>query len=102
MSLSTLTENEPIATSTPEDQPRVRVVRKHHLLVRWSHWLNVPILLGLILSGMAIYWASPIYQHKPNPQTGNFDYSQTSVSGYVRMCPACITTAARRTGFTTT
>jgi hypothetical protein len=42
-------------------------------LVRWSHWLNVPILLGLILSGISIYWASPIYQHKPDPDTGNFD-----------------------------
>ena len=42
-------------------------------MVRWSHWLNVPILLGLILSGISIYWASPIYQHKPDPITGNFD-----------------------------
>ena len=42
--------------------------------MRWSHWLNVPILLGLILSGVAIYWAAPVYQHKPDPQTGNFDY----------------------------
>jgi thiosulfate reductase cytochrome b subunit len=67
--------HQPIATSTPEDHlPRVLVVRKHHLLVRWSHWLNVPILLGLILSGISIYWASPVYQHKPDPQTGNFDY----------------------------
>jgi len=41
--------------------------------VRWSHWLNVPILLGLILSGISIYWSSPIYQHKPDPNTGNFD-----------------------------
>ena len=41
--------------------------------MRWSHWLNVPILLGLILSGISIYWASPIYQHKPDPNTGNFD-----------------------------
>ena len=49
------------------------VVRKHHFLVRLSHWLNVPILLGLILSGISIYWASPIYQHKPDPNTGNFD-----------------------------
>lgn len=65
---------QPIATSTPVDHPRVQVVRKHHLLVRWSHWLNVPILLGLILSGVAIYWAAPVYQHKPDPQTGNFDY----------------------------
>jgi hypothetical protein len=41
--------------------------------VRRSHWLNVPILLGLILSGISIYWSSPIYQHKPDPITGNFD-----------------------------
>jgi len=63
-----------IATVTPVDHPRVQVARKHHLLVRVSHWLNVPILLGLVLSGIAIYWASPVYQHTPDPQTGNFDY----------------------------
>ena len=64
---------EVIATRMPEGQAGVRVVRRHHLLVRWSHWLNVPILLGLILSGVSIYWASPVYQHKPDPLTGNFD-----------------------------
>ena len=67
------TNNASTDTSTPGKQPDVPVVRKHHLLVRWSHWLNVPLLLGLILSGMSIYWASPVYQHKPNPNTGNFD-----------------------------
>jgi thiosulfate reductase cytochrome b subunit len=51
----------------------VTVVRRHHLLVRCSHWLNLPIILGLMLSGMSIYWASPVYQHKPDPQTANFD-----------------------------
>jgi thiosulfate reductase cytochrome b subunit len=51
----------------------VLVATKHHPLVRWSHWLNIPILLGLILSGISIYWASPIYQHKPDAITGNFD-----------------------------
>jgi hypothetical protein len=61
------------ATSTPECQTGVRVVRRHNLLVRCSHWLNVPILLGLILSGVSIYWASPVYQHKPDPLTGNVD-----------------------------
>lgn len=50
------------------------IVQRHHVLVRWSHWLTVPILLGLILSGMSIYWASPVYQHKPDPSTGNVDY----------------------------
>jgi len=64
---------EVIATRMPENQTGVRVVRRHHLLVRCSHWLNVPILLGLILSGVSIYWASPVYQHKPDLMTGNVD-----------------------------
>ena len=73
MSHSTPPDCEPNPTSTLPEQPGVLVVRKHHFLVRWSHWLNVPILLGLILSGISIYWASPIYQHKPDPNTGNVD-----------------------------
>ncbi|HEV2731332.1 MAG TPA: cytochrome b/b6 domain-containing protein [Terriglobales bacterium] len=73
MSHSAQLENERIATLTPENQAGVRVVRRHHVLVRCSHWLNIPILLGLILSGISIYWASPVYKHKPNPQTGSFD-----------------------------
>jgi thiosulfate reductase cytochrome b subunit len=63
----------PISANTLPEHPGVLVTTRHHLLVRWSHWLNVPILLGLILSGISIYWASPIYQHKPDPATGNFD-----------------------------
>ena len=55
-------------------QPSLRLARKHHLLVRLSHWLNVPLLAGLIVSGISIYWASPIYQHSPDPYTGNSDY----------------------------
>ena len=73
MPRSTQLDNEAMATSTPESEAGVRVVRRHHLLVRCSHWLNVPILLGLILSGISIYWASPVYRHKPDPQTGSFD-----------------------------
>jgi len=40
-------DRERIATSTRESKPGVLVVSKHHLLMRCSHWLNVPILLGL-------------------------------------------------------
>jgi thiosulfate reductase cytochrome b subunit len=65
--------HEPNPTSTLLVEPSVLVVNRHHILVRCSHWLNVPLLLGLILSGISIYWASPIYQHKPDPVTGNFD-----------------------------
>jgi hypothetical protein len=56
----------------PEDRSGVRVVRRHHLLVRCSHWLNVPILLGLILRGLSIYWASPVYHHQPDPVVRKF------------------------------
>ena len=66
-------QHESTSTSTLLVQPDVLVVKRHHILVRWSHWLNVPLLLGLVLSGISIYWASPIYQHKPDPVTGNFD-----------------------------
>src|SRR5882762_10347145 len=67
MSHSTPPDCEPNSSSSLPEEPGVLVVRKHHFLVRWSHWLDVPILLGLILSGISIYWASPIYQHKPDP-----------------------------------
>jgi thiosulfate reductase cytochrome b subunit len=50
----------------------VRVQRKHHILVRWAHWTTIPLLLGLILSGISIYWSAPIFQH-PTDATGNFD-----------------------------
>src|SRR2546428_391737 len=64
MSDPTLPACEPNPTTTLLEEPGVLVAKRHHLLVRWSHWLNVPILLGLILSGISIYWASPVYQHK--------------------------------------
>jgi hypothetical protein len=64
-----LPHDEPKSTSTFPEQPGVLVVRKHHFLVRWSHWLNLPILLGLILSGISIYWASPIYRKRQRKYT---------------------------------
>jgi thiosulfate reductase cytochrome b subunit len=54
--------------------PVRRVVVKHHALVRLSHWLNIPLLLGLIASGLSIYWASPVYEHPPDPVTHSTDY----------------------------
>ncbi len=49
------------------------VAAKHHWLVRWTHWANVPILLGMGLSGLSIYWASPVYKHHADA-AGNEDY----------------------------
>ncbi len=42
--------------------------------MRLAHWVNVPLLLGLIASGLSIYWAAPVFQHARNPATGSRDY----------------------------
>lgn len=31
--------------------------KKHSLAVRWMHWINFPVLLIMMWSGMRIYWA---------------------------------------------
>jgi len=53
---------------------RVPVVPKHHALVRLTHWANVPLLAGLIVSGLSIYWAAPVFTHARDPVTGSRDY----------------------------
>ncbi len=62
-----------VLQSPTRTEAPLKVVRKHHWLVRLTHWLNIPILLGLALSGLSIYWASPIYHHTPDA-SGTTDY----------------------------
>ena len=66
---------DPMKSPAPaKTEDTVRVVRKHHALVRLSHWTHAPLLFGLIASGLAIYWAAPVFQHPPDPVTHNRDY----------------------------
>jgi thiosulfate reductase cytochrome b subunit len=37
------------------------IKEKHSLLMRWTHWVNFPILTIMIWSGMLIYWANDVY-----------------------------------------
>lgn len=37
------------------------IVKKHTLATRWFHWVNFPMLLIMIWSGMLIYWANDVY-----------------------------------------
>jgi thiosulfate reductase cytochrome b subunit len=52
----------------------VRVARKHDVLVRLSHWGHVPLLVGLIVTGLAIYWAAPVFHHDRSPGNIRGDY----------------------------
>ncbi|WP_460471827.1 cytochrome b/b6 domain-containing protein [Emticicia fontis] len=38
------------------------IEKKHPLAIRWFHWINFPILLIMIWSGMLIYWANGVYK----------------------------------------
>ena len=69
------------------DPKPVPVAPKHHALVRLTHWIHVPLLLGLIASGLAIYWASPVFQHAPDPATGSRDYLKDLSMAIARVWP---------------
>ncbi len=36
--------------------------KKHPLAIRWFHWINFPVLMIMIWSGMLIYWANDVYR----------------------------------------
>ena len=38
-----------------------RLERKHSLATRAFHWINAPVLLVMIWSGLLIYWANDVY-----------------------------------------
>jgi thiosulfate reductase cytochrome b subunit len=38
-----------------------RIKEKHPLVIRWAHWINFPVLMVMIWSGMLIYWANDEY-----------------------------------------
>ena len=38
-----------------------QLVAKHPLAIRWFHWVNFPLLMLMIWSGILIYWAYPVY-----------------------------------------
>ena len=49
------------------------VILKFHPLIRIAHWSNVFILIALILSGLSIYWASPVFEfHTPEKKIEPF------------------------------
>ena len=40
----------------------IRIKRKHPPVIRWTHWINFPILTVMIWSGFLIYWANDVYR----------------------------------------
>ena len=38
------------------------IKEKHPLAIRWAHWINFPVLMIMIWSGMLIYWGNDVYE----------------------------------------
>ena len=39
-----------------------KLEHKHSLAIRWFHWVNFPVLMTMIWSGILIYWANDVYR----------------------------------------
>lgn len=38
-----------------------KIISKHPLAIRWFHWINFPVLMVMVWSGLLIYWANDVY-----------------------------------------
>jgi thiosulfate reductase cytochrome b subunit len=56
-----------IPPAVGKSQPSIRLAEKHPLAIRWTHWINFPLLFIMIWSGLLIYWADSI---PPGTHTG--------------------------------
>src|SRR4051794_14722196 len=55
----------------PEEPARGPLVKRHHGLVRFAHWANTLLLVGLIASGLQIYMAFPHFGPRGGPYYPN-------------------------------
>jgi len=56
-------------SAPPATAPRRRPDFTYSAVLRITHWLNVPLLLLMVASGIQILWAYPAFgPHRPNPE----------------------------------
>lgn len=76
MTAEPVAEQEPIPPEPiepkPAAPPRRPLVKRHHWIVRLTHWANALLLLGMIGSGLQIYHAFPHFGLRGGPYYPNF------------------------------
>jgi thiosulfate reductase cytochrome b subunit len=45
----------------------IKISEKHSRILRWTHWINFPLLFLMVWSGILIYWANQQYIEIPSP-----------------------------------
>ena len=58
-----------------------KIVEKHSLIKRCTHWMNVALLCLMIWSGILIYWANDIYIVIPNEFARALNINQRLAEG---------------------
>jgi thiosulfate reductase cytochrome b subunit len=63
MSIDTSSDDRLAEDVAPEDRPPDEPVARlvHPRAIRWLHWINFPLLIVMIWSGLRIYWAEDVY-----------------------------------------
>ena len=54
-----------VDTAELESATILQIEKKHPLAIRWFHWINFPVLMLMIWSGLLIYWANAAYNIGP-------------------------------------
>jgi thiosulfate reductase cytochrome b subunit len=62
---------EPAAYTGSRPEPEPAAVRRHHLIVRVTHWLAFPLIFLMIPSGLQIYRAYPRFGERGGPYLPN-------------------------------
>lgn len=60
---------------------KVTIKEKQPVIIRWVHWLNLPLLFIMIGSGIRIYWAEQAYGKIPDTVVENLDISYHLADG---------------------
>ncbi|MFI5234593.1 MAG: cytochrome b/b6 domain-containing protein, partial [Gemmatimonadales bacterium] len=79
-------------TALPLPEPTARasappgpLVRRHHWLVRLTHWMNALVLTGLVASGLQIYGAYEHFGIKGGPRIGPNPFDGRGFPGWARL-----------------
>jgi thiosulfate reductase cytochrome b subunit len=67
-----------------KDEPRDRPERRHHIIVRTTHWLAFPLVFAMIASGLQIYRAYPRFGERGGPLLPN-PFQDTAFPEWARL-----------------